>query len=609
MKLNLPEQTTPAAGATPSQPRKLKKVLAALPNTNMGELTKQTFHILRDLNRQSMSGKQRLEDLELVRVEARNIFNNLKKYFINRTLPLPEKSQKIVNLNQAILQELIYGYEIIVQDAVNKVDKKIDNKILSIAVCRALNYLSEMLLRASEVYEPSPKGLWSDAHQLYVFAEDRGITNKVVIDKECDVEKRTIENSYKQIVLFSLARPIALRQRDSERVFKELFDWVKLSSIKGEASSDMVDAIFSMRINEDSAPQYLSNADLAEDIIIRTLDASELVKQVHHLIEQQKQQKQKIATGDQIPLETLTALALSWGVSAKRRFSRADREGKINVAIGLTRSAKAIRDSLKVGGTIDTKSGFVRTSASTKQDPDFTLESVHHDSDDTPYITHTEVGATENNSWDMVAKGRALTDTYANEQKHLNDNTLKKQQQNTDPHWQVVNISAGGYCLHWNSDDTSKAQIGELIALQEFDSKGHFEWRAGVIRWMQFTHDTGLEIGVQVISPKVVSATAQRVNRPTEIPFECIMLPGIKALNQASSIILPSHAFKSGDKLLVQILENKIKVTLGEIKENTGSFTQFTYNNTETDQRIKKQAKKEEASKNKDDFDELWSSL
>ena len=210
----------------------------------------------------------------------------------------------------------------------------------------------------------------------------------------------------------------------------------------------------------------------------------------------------------------------------------------------------------------------------------------------------------------MVAKGRALTDTYANEQKKLIiDSTFKERKKNADSHWEVVNISAGGYCLRWNSDDTSKAQIGELISLQEFGSNNKFEWRIGVIRWMQFTQENGLEIGVQVISPKVITATAQRLNRPNETPFECLMLPGIKALKQASSMILPSHAFKTNDKLKVKILENKVDIILGEIKEHTGSFTQFTYKNTDADKRIKKQVKKEEANKHKDDFDELWSSL
>jgi len=609
MKLNIPEQTAPGADAIPNQPRKLKKVLSALPNSNMGELTKQTFLILRDLNRQTMPNKQRLENLEMLRTLAREIFSNLKKYFINRTLPLPEKSQKIVNLNQSILRELIYGYEIIAYEAANNIDKNIDDKTLAIAICRAINYLSEMLLRSSEVYEPCAKNLWSDVHQLYIFAESRGLTENTVADNEKELNKLTIESSYKQILLFSLARPIALRQRDNERVFKELFEWSKYSSIHHEASDNMIDNVFCMRVNEDAAPAYLTQKDLLGDIAIRTLNANKLVTHIKELITAQSKQKQKLALGDDIPIETLMALANSWGISAKRRFTRAQQNGNINVAIGLSNTAKAIRDSLKEEATLDAKSGFVRTSASVKQDPGFTLETISRPVEDSGYMTHTEVGTTENNSWDMVAKGRTLTDAYTKEQDTLFDNDLGQTKKNVDSLWDIVNISAGGYCLHWNSDETSKAQIGEIIALQEFDSKNNFEWRIGIIRWMQFTQEKGLEIGVQVISPKVVSATAQRVNRPNETPFDCLMLPGMKALKQASSTILPAHAFKTNDKLIVQILENKISITLAETKEHTGSFTQFIYKNTDVDKRLKKQVKKEQATKNKDDFDEIWSSL
>lgn len=611
MKLNLPEQSAPTSDATPSHPRKLKKVLSALPNSNMGELTKRTYFILRDLNRQTMPNKHRLENLEMLRVPARDIFNNLKKYFINRTLPLPEKSQKIVNLNQSILQELIHGYEIIAYEAANKIDTKIDNKTLSIAICRAITYLSEMLLRSSEVYAPYPKNLWRDAHQLHAFAESRNLAAKTVIDNEKTPEKTSIENSYKQILLFVLARPIALRQRDSERVYKELFEWSKYASIQHNAVENMIDCVFCVRINEDSPPNYLLKADLAENVPVRVLDTSRLVAHVKSLIEEQSKQKQKLAVGNVLPLETLNALASSWGESAKRRFSRAERQGHINVAIGLSRAAKAIHDSFKVDKKVDAKSGLLRTSVSAKQDPDFTLESINAGEGNNPsdYMTHTEIGGEISNSWDMVAKGRALTKAYEEQQQHLNQEQAKLRQARVDSHWEIVNISAGGYCLRWNSDDTSKAQIGEIIALQEFDAANKFEWRIGVIRWMQFTQKYGLEIGVQVISPKVITATAQRINRLDEVPFECLMLPGIKALNQAASTILPAHAFKTNDRLIVKVLEKKFNITLGETKEHTGSFTQFTYKNTEEDKRIKKQVKKEEAAKNKDDFDELWSSL
>ena len=376
MKLNIPKQSAPTANATPSHPRKLKKVISALPNTNMGELTKQTFLILRDLNRQSMPNKHRLENMEMLRVLAREIFNNLNKYFINRTLPLPEKSQKIVNLNQSILQELVHGYEIIIFEAANKIDTKVDDKSLSIAICRAINYLSEMLLRSCEVYTPHPKNLWHDTHQLYIFAESKGLKDNIVVDNEKQQKKTTIENSYKQILLFTLARPTALRQRDSERVYQELFEWSKYASIQREASENLIDQVFSMRINEDTPPDYLTKKDLAEDITIRVLDASKLVSHVQNLITEKSKEKQKLIIGDGIPLETLTTLVNSWGDSAKRRFSRAERQGHINVAIGLSRVAKAIRDSNKREIHGDSRSGFVRTSASSKQDPEFTLESM-----------------------------------------------------------------------------------------------------------------------------------------------------------------------------------------------------------------------------------------
>ncbi len=611
MKLNIPEQHSPSAGATPSHPRKLKKVLAALPNANMGELTKQTFLILRDLNRQEMPNKHRLENMEMLRVMTRGIFNNLKKYFINRTLPLPDKSQKIVNLNQSLLQELVHGYEIIAYEAANNIDTKIDDKTLSTAICRAINYLAEMLLRACEVYEPCPKNLWNDVHELYAFAESRGLTETVIHGGDKKQNKSTIENSYKQILLFSLARPIALRQRDSERVFNELFDWAKYSIIKRDASEKQVDQVFSMHIHKDLPPNYLSKQDFDNGAIIRILDAGNLVTHITGIIEERSGKKEKLALGDEIPTETLITLVNSWGDSAKRRFSRADRQGHISVAIGLANSSKAISGSLTREPEINAGSGFIRTAASRNQDPSFTLESINRgeDSDFQGYMTHTEVGSEDNNSWDMVAKGRALTETYTNEQKHVNEDDVNQRRQKADSHWEIVNISAGGYCLRWNSDDTSKAQIGELIALREPGSNNTFEWRIGVIRWMQFTQENGLEIGVQVISPKVVAATALRHNRPNEAPFECLMLPGIKALKQAPSILLPSHAFKSADKLIVSILESKLNVTLAETKEHTGSFTQFIYKNSDVDKRIKKQVKKEEASKHKDDFDELWTSL
>ncbi len=628
MKLNLPAQNAPTATSTPSNPRQLKKLLSALSNSNMGELTKQIFQILRDLNRQTMPGKHRLENLEMLRLPTHEIFNNLKKYFINRTLPLPEKSQKIISLNQSILQELVYGYEIIADESANNIDSKIDDKTLSTAICRAINYLSEILLHYCEIYQPCPKNLWHDTHQLYLYAESKNLSENIVIDKQREPEKTTIENGYKQILLFALARPVTLRQSDSDRVFKELFKWSQFASIQREASKSLIDNIFCMRVNEDTAPHYLSEDDLSEDVIIRTLNAGKLVSHVESLIAKQSKQ-QKFSVGDTIPLETLMTLASSWGESRKRQFSRSERHGHINAAIGLPNICKAIQSSSKEETPknsgygyfkksaisddilVDSRHDFFQTSDSSEKDPSFTLKSVpaHTGKYQQGDETYLKSDKTEENIWDMVLKGRVLTDTHDKNIQPVNKNQTESNKQNADSHWQIVNISAGGYCLRWNSDHTSKAQIGELIALQKFHTDNSFKWHIGTIRWMQFSQKNGLETGVQILSPEVIAVTAQRANRPDETPFACLMLPEIKALEQTSSLILPSYAFKTNNKLVVQVLENKHNITLGETKEHTGSFTQFAYIDTELDQRIKEQRKKEENIKHIDDFDELWSSL
>ena len=611
MKLHIPEQNTPAKGATPNHPRKLKKWLANLPHANMGEMTRQIYSAVRDLNRQTMATKYRIENLEQLREPVRNIFDNLEKYFINRTLPLPEKSQKIVTLNQSLLKEMAYGYKIIIYEAANGIDKKVDSKTQNIAILRAIRYMSELLLRASEIYEPYPAGIWYDIHQMYCYAEQHGLHNKVIPDAEYEQKKASISDYYKQVMLFALARPSALRQSDSERVYKKLAAWSDLTNLGKDAQENQVNRFFCARVDQDRPPKYLSMKDCDGSAEIRTLDTSELVDSIRKDINSTENKEGKLAVGDQFSAETLQVLAMSWGVCAKRRFSRADRSGSIKAAIGLVNAAREISGKAE----IEEKEPEVINPGKRNQ-LNISLEAIPEDfkaSESqvrTSYTTHHEIGSDTEGAWDMVAKGRVLTETYEKERQFLDDAKLGLHHE-YDKHWQIVNVSAGGYCLRWHSNTASRAQIGELIALREKEPDGEYSWRIGVIRWMQFIRESGLEIGVQVLSPKVMSATAQRSNRPNEEPFDCLMLPGIKPLKLPPSVLLPAHAFRPGDNLTIKLTDQETgtRIRLESVKEHTGSFTQFQYTSKEAIERKEEEEKKKLSTKNKDNFDEIWSSL
>jgi hypothetical protein len=623
MKLSIPAQNPPNTASSPASPRNLKKVLSELPHSNMGELTKQTFQILRDQNRQTIPSKDRLDNLEMIGEISRSIFDSLKKYFINRTLPLPEKSKKIVYLNQSLLQELVYGYEIIAHESFHKTDESINDKTLSAAICQAINYLTEILLRASEVYQPCPKNLWYDAHQLYLYAESKGITDNNVYDKD-STANTTITKSYKRILLFALARPTTLRQSDCDRVFKKLFEWSEYTTIEQHAPENLVDCIFSMRVFEDKAPGYLSKKEITGGINIRTLNTCKLVSHIENLVAEKQRLSQKLTVGDELPMETLMALLRTWGHNSDRRFSRAERHGHINVAIGLSNICKAIHESKKLQDElpeidddlhrplshsdnllVGSNHEFFNVSSGSNDNQNLTLESIADEKRQQGYMT---IGDDDENQWDMVAKGRVITDAYEKDKQLIDNEQLEKKRSESDSHWEIVNTSPGGYCLRWDSDDTSTAQIGELIALQEFDAANNFNWHVGTVRWMQFSQENGLEIGIQILSPKVETASVQRVNRLDEAPFDCLIMPEIKALNQETSIILPAHAFKPDNKLVVRHQHSIICATLLRTKEHTGSFTQFNYKSAGLDRNIQQQIKKE-ALNLKDGFDEIWPTI
>ena len=81
MKLHIPVQIKPTGEAFVCQPDQFKRWLADLPQTNMGELTRNVYSALCEHNKQTMPDADRFENLEMLRKPIRTILNNLKKHF------------------------------------------------------------------------------------------------------------------------------------------------------------------------------------------------------------------------------------------------------------------------------------------------------------------------------------------------------------------------------------------------------------------------------------------------------------------------------------------------------------------------------------------------
>ena len=611
MKLYIPEQIPPDKDDFPNHPRKLKKWLANLKQANMGDYTRHLYNGIMHLNRQAMPPKYRIEDMEMLRPAARYIFDQLHKHFVNRTLPLPEKSQKIVNLNQAILSEMAIGYKILIFEAANDLNK-VDNKTLLLACARALHYLSELLLRYSQIYSEYPKGTWWDIHRIYLLAEQRGLQQKKIKDLEIAQKTVTVEDLYKQILLFSLSRPNALRQSDAERVYRAMPEWAAKTRLMVKPSRNKMNRYFCAKVDSDQPPNCISEEDLAEINNVRSLEISTLVSELQRQVDDSESFKNSVAIGDQVPQETLRTLVASWSLCAKRRFSRAEKQSSIKVAIGLPSIYEALNTEVTPPKPKQKKPASMFSLEAIPQNSRADKEVFDRKQDPTFFITHPNLKAEQEKSgtaWDMVAKGRTLTESYVKELQDQDDEFGGIDKEAPDLHWKITNVSAGGYCLRWASNHPSKALVGELIGVREQEPDHTFQWRVGVIRWMQFSREHGLEIGVQILSPKVISCTVQRIERKTETPFNCLMLPGIKPIQQPSTLLLPAHAFRRGNHLNIHVYERDMEIKLGTIREHTGSFTQFQFSQLNNEEGADDDGSKKKDSDDPNNFDSIWSSL
>ena len=612
MKLNIPEQTPPSRDDFPNHPRKVKKWLTSLKRANMGDFTRQIYNGLMTLNRQAMPPKQRLENMETLREPTRYIFQQLHKHFINRTLPLPNKSQKITHLNQALLNEMAIGYKILIFEGSNNL-VKIDAKTILMACERSLHYYSELLLRCSQIYSELPKGVWWDIHRIYAYAEAKKVHKKNVSDAELAQKDISTENYYKQILLFSLARPNALRQSDAERLYKSLYDWSQLVKISSSTSKNKLNRYFISKLDGDLPPNCVSENDLKNLQHIRAIDTTKLVEHLQKQNIDPDDLMSAVSLGDNVSQETLRTLISSWSLCAKRRFSRAERKDDIRVAIGLNPIHKALNTEVTPPKPKLKKPGKMFSLESIPQE-EKAAKDVFAQQDPTFFITHPELKNEKDRSagaWDMVAKGRTLTESYAQELQDQDANLGELIKDEPDMHWKVTNVSAGGYCLYWDSNLPSRALVGELISIREKEPDHTYQWRVGVIRWMQYSHENGLEIGVQVLSPKVISCKVQRIERKKEEPFNCLMLPGIKPIQQPSTLLLPAHAFRRNNTLNLYVYERDMEIKLGTVREHTGSFTQFQFaQKNEQDMPEENEGNNgPSGDKSRDDFDSIWSSL
>jgi len=545
MELQLPERKKPARTSFNTNPDAIKRWVDDLPLLN----TERTLQLLNDaldeINTLDIPAENRHMALELLSTSVMCVTDALKKIFLGKPLPLQESDRKAATRALDICNRMATGYRILADDLGRNVNQESQ---LAIAIHRALRHLSELLLIHYQIYIQFPDGLWRSIHSLYALAEEYGIVTLPITDPTSPAsEASTITSIYKQILLLSLACPYRMRQKEIYYVYNALLDWARYCRLV-PATNSRANGLFSLNLQSDKPPAYRSLEDqAASDKYTRILDTTAATVQLRDVLSAENVPAvNQTGIGD---TETLQQLMFAWGAMPKRKYPRHHRHAAIKLVTGIN----------AIHSLIAGPDGYVTEDDNSITDqhylPDPTFDSA------TTFMTRSDEA-------DHLLRGAYRVDKTQGSHAEL---------------WRMADTSAGGYCLLWDNAVASSARVGELVAIVQQEDQAENNWQLGVIRWMKFTGEHGLELGIQLLAPggEPVWAFACsddfRLDLRAEKRMQGILLPGVKVLGQQASLLLPSLPFRAGCTSILERGGHRENIILTRQLENTSCFAQFHF--------------------------------
>ncbi len=479
------------------------------------------------LNRQKISPNHRLQALESYRPQLIHTAQSLSNNFVNSTLPLQDTAKASALAVESLWLELGYGYKLTLIDLQNQRFKLGVDKNSAQAIQRAMHAIAEYALVYYQTYITPPSHIWSDLHQLYSCAVQLGIqsvsiqdSNKVAgeININTPVGLATsIENSYKHTILMSLAEPQHLTQQDIRLVANYLAHHIRLATTSAVSFLSNTSGAFVINLNSNKSPasyrKQKNEPNPLTDILLQTIN---LVRAIHKDLEQL--QDHQLPKNGSIPkhavrndyIQLLTYLIKNWGITQKRVFNRSDKNGDIDLVVGI-------------------------------------------------------------NALHLVA-GEMSVDTIPTHKQPLSNLSPFYFAQVTSSRWKILNISATGISIRRHHSAEKNIRIGELIGVK---LKNEYRWSVGVVRWASCGTRERLDIGVQLISPQVQSATTflQQQNKSALV----LMTPEISAVKQAATIIAPKDTYGPARQLTLAFNNETKLVMLTSLTERTHYIERIQY--------------------------------
>ncbi|MES9942427.1 MAG: hypothetical protein ABW104_08690 [Candidatus Thiodiazotropha sp. 6PLUC2] len=602
--LRIPEQSSPSGEPFYLSDKKVTAWAKELPMANVGETSRQIFQTLRAFNRTSLPAKQRLLSIEGFREPLDYVATNLNKHYLGTRFPLSEKSHKIANLNRELHSGMATAYKAVIVDLLTNQQGGIDRALLAQAIHRCITYLAKVILLSVIVYDPYPKRTWHELHVLHRLAKRYDIGSNSVSDPmESSNNQTTIDQNYTRCLLFSLASPYKMRQKENLKIFDTLVNWSRYTTLYGFDEAPEESSI-TIRQDTDLAPSHEGRAHDAETKYLLILEASQLLLLMREHFTESEDAKQSLQGISDLDKVVVRQLIMLWSKAQKRAFVRTKLNFELRIAVGL----RSVHELINLGDTSSSLSEEEEENEATWIDAQFAHGNEMH-VESRFSLQPMDIASYNPRRGNFEEFGPNTTDIgeINSEPKVEIWQDDKDQQVNSATClFTTINESAGGYCLDWRGRDIPKIQVGELIGVQSAMSAAQFG--VGMVRWMRSGESNSMLVGIQMIAPNAMAVSAKITDQKSTQMEKCLLLPEVGTSGQPTSLISPSYPFSVGKTLLINDGENTQEIKLTRLLESSGSISQFQF--VHLDENASATNKDDQDDLDDDsDFESLWSTL
>lgn len=595
IKLHIPSPTQQQLSFCQANVEGITNWAKNLPMANTGEAARQLYQAIRELNQLHADPLLRFKLLEVIRPYIYSIGTLLAKHFLQSSVSLNERQLKIANLSQSLQTHLATGYKIVVANslvAISPVDKP--SKIVTTSIHRAITDTTSTILRAFQLYCHPPERSWSEINQLFLLAEMRHLEAFKVNDTQNRYLSTTdISSAFIRAHLLGTAKPNNLRQQDLIQLYDASELWADRVNI---TNCDDESALFIINLHRDRVAQYRQHLRDEQKPLFRSLNTEALVDELKSYAAN-PQGPSSITVPGKLSDNLLTHAIQAWGIHWQRSFRRMPTEGNLRLCIGFSATHYHIagkkefeRLQIELRPKNESNSNAKKIDTGHRSNNDVWSGAFDAGGSVIPENTNIDIDAI-----DFISKHKKEEDEHSiDHSKHPAHEVS------------LINTSPGGYCLQWVGELPASIQAGEILGIQE---AGVRHWAIGVIRWIRHLGKSGTQLGIELLAPKAEAGATQLLQKTGQNGsyMRSLLLPGIKAIAQPATLILPRMPFRTGNKIDVLHIETQGRQQLTKRIISTNSFSQFQFRSSGV--KPKPQTLMQDSDLKDDDFDSLWTKL